>query len=262
VLPDAAFLWTSFLATAGRAQVGGFTLSNYTNILTDNYFVELIVSTLQLSAITALGSVFLAYPIAFTLARQRNAWTTALFLIMIAALFTSYILAALGMAVALADSGPLNQALMFLGITREPLHLSNSLFAVAVGMVVGFTPLAVIGLVPACDAVPRVHAEAAHGLGASRWRTFWSVIFPQTRLAVAGVALLNFSIATGAFITPAILGGGRVHVVATEIRQQTLQLLDYPTASTLAVVLILIVLVVVAASLVLTKQRVVYRAGG
>jgi ABC-type spermidine/putrescine transport system permease subunit I len=72
----------------------------------------------------------------------------------------------------------------------------------------------VLPLYASMTRVDRHLLQAAESMGASRRTIFWRVFFPQTRSAVAAGAVLVFILALGFYITPAVLGGGRVSMVA------------------------------------------------
>lgn len=253
--PLLIFLTVSLRETAGLAQVGnGPTIDNFARLLGDPYYFDLIQNTLKLATYTTILSLIIAYPIAYLIARAKGMWSRALFLFVIASMFTSFIIGALGLKVLLADSGPLNKLLMALKLVSEPIHLANSITAVLLGMINSMMPLTVLSLVPACEAIPEELIEASYGLGASRWQTFWRVIFVLNRVSIASVGLLVFAISTGLFITPLLLGGGKVRVIGMEIRLQILGLLDYPMGATLGVLLLAIVSVLVGVSLFLSRK--------
>lgn len=255
VVPLLLFLTVSLRETAGLAQIGpGPTLENFQRVLGDPYYLSLIWDTLRLALITALASILLAYPIAYVVARGSRVWRQTVFLLVIGSMFTSFIVGALGLRILVADSGPVNTVLQAIGLVGEPLRLANSEFAVVMGMVHSMVPLAVLSLIPACEAIPEEQLQAAYGLGASHWYTFWRVIFAHNRVALASVGLVIFAIASGLFVTPLLLGGGQVRVIGIEIRQQILGLLDYPLGATLATMLLILVSILVGVSLYLSRK--------
>jgi putative spermidine/putrescine transport system permease protein len=84
--------------------------------------------------------------------------------------------------------------------------------------------------------------EAAHMLGATRWRSFWEVVFPLSLRGLAAGCALVFSVAVSSYTTPTILGGGRVLVMATFIAQQIQSVLRYAFGSALTIVLFTVAL--------------------
>ena len=111
-------------------------------------------------------------------------------------------------------------------------------------------------VLPIYGAVRRVDPAipaAAAGLGASSARIFWRIYLPLTLNGIFAGSVLVFVLSLGFFITPALLGGGRVMMIAMLIEQQVRELLDWPFAAALSAVLLAVTLVVYAAIGRLTK---------
>lgn len=251
--PVATFLSVSVFESAGLARIGDrVTLENYGTLVSDPYYGEMLLRTLWISFQTAVWALILAFGLAWIIARSKSTLSSGLFLLVIASMFTSFIVGALGLRLLLSPAGPISAVLT--GLSLPAISLVGTEAGVVTGMVHAVLPLAVIALMPACDSVADDQINAAYGLGASRLRTFAAIVLPRMTHALIGVGLLLFSIATGLFVTPLLLGGGRVGVLAIEIRQQILGLLNYPLGAALAAVLVAIVVIVVASALVFARR--------
>jgi putative spermidine/putrescine transport system permease protein len=112
---------------------------------------------------------------------------------------------------------------------------------VVIGMVHYMLPYAILPLYANMSGIDRRLTDAARALGASRWRSFWWVFFPQSVPGLAGAAILVLIFSLGFYITPAILGGGRVVMVAQYIAQQISETLRWGLAAMLATVLVVAV---------------------
>jgi putative spermidine/putrescine transport system permease protein len=86
--------------------------------------------------------------------------------------------------------------------------------------------------------------EAANDLGANRWQTFWRVTWPLTLPGLISGAQVTFVLASGAYATPSILGGGRVQVLPAQI-YESIVVLNWPLAAVQAMVLMFISLVII-----------------
>jgi putative spermidine/putrescine transport system permease protein len=255
LFPQTSFLAISGFATDGPGQMGGFIgAANYKSIFADSFFMRAIVNTLELGAATAVGSVILAFPIAYAIA-QMPAVGKYLFVLIIATMFSSAVALALGWQTLLSPNGGLNGVLLALHLISAPLPLSSNFTSVVIGTIHGSIPVAALGLLPTCEAVSRRQIEAAVGLGASHWMIFKAVIVPQTYRAVLSMGLIVFAITSSAFTTPALLGGGKVALLSLAIREQLLTIFDYPKAATLAAVLIVITLAVILLTRALVRRR-------
>ena len=89
------------------------------------------------------------------------------------------------------------------------------------------------------------HAAAA-GLGASSARTFWRIYLPLTLNGIFAGAVIVFVLSLGFFITPALLGGGKVMMIAVLIEIEVRQTLNWPFAAALSAVLLVATLLVYA----------------
>ena len=253
--PQLYFLRLSLYATDNVGQqVGQPGLDTIGKVLSSDFYRGAIVQTIQLCVLTMVFTLLLSYPIAYACVRSRT-WGRFIFICVVAAMFSSAVARVLGWRVLLSIGGPVNEALQFLGLIDQPVQLSGNFLGVVIGTVHALLPLAAIGLMPVCEAVPREHLEAATGLGASSWRTFRRVFLPQTWTGLVSIGLLVFAVTAGAFTTPALLGGGRVAILSILIYTAASQSLDYSTAAVLSLVLFVLVGAAVLLGLLLGRSR-------
>ncbi len=66
--------------------------------------------------------------------------------------------------------------------------------------------------------------------------------------------MLGFVLSVSAFITPHLMGGGRVFVIATEIFDAATETLDWPGASALSVFALVLLLVLGSANRLLKRR--------
>src|SRR5690606_7357496 len=102
-------------------------------------------------------------------------------------------------------------------------------------------PFMILPIARVLESADPMLREAAIGLGASRTRAFWRVVFPLSLPGVIAGSLLTFSIAASAFAAPLILGGGRVTMISILIQQQMSWLLNWAAGSATSVILVLLV---------------------
>lgn len=260
VLPEIYFASKAFYRSddLGRTT-GAATTDTFTSVLTDGYYLNAILRTVELCLITTVLTVFLAYPIAYACVRSR-VWGRTIFICVAAAMFSNAVARVLGWRVLLALDGPINKIVVGLGLSDHPLALTNNFLGVTIGTVHAMLPIAVIGLMPVCEAVSREQLEAASGLGASSWRTFRTVLLPQASGGLISIGMLVFAVTAGAFTTPALLGGGRVAVLPILIYTAANQSLDYSTAAVLGIVLFVLVMLAVMAGLLIGRRGAAHRA--
>jgi len=88
--------------------------------------------------------------------------------------------------------------------------------------------------------------EAARTLGAGYPTVFWRVILPLSVPGIAAGSMLVFTLSVAAYVTPALMGGAGINVMATLVAQQILVLVNWPLGAAVAVTLVGITLLVVA----------------
>lgn len=232
-----------FLGLAGwslRGQ-GGLSFEAYRQLFGDATFSAVLGRTLRVGMLTTVISVtvggLLAYVWAFAMPRTRLLVEVAI----LVPFWISVLVRAFAWLVLLGRDGPVNDAIVALGLAAEPLSLVRNEFAVVIGMVHYMLPYAVFPILAAMRAVDPRLLLAAQSLGAGQGRRFWSVLVPLAFPGVIAAAIIVFVFSLGFFVTPAILGGGRVTLVAEYIYIQIFQLADWPKGTAATVLLMLTV---------------------
>lgn len=250
VLPVFNLLMLSFregLSGGGIGEV--FTLASWTSTITDTFYLELIVQSILTSLMITFLTLICSYPIALYLHRARGRWRTLLLVLVISPLLTSAVVRTYGWIAILADDGLINSMLAAMGY-QEGVRLMFNKIGVVTGLTEILMPYMILALLAGFGRLdPRVE-EAAETLGAPPWKVFWRIVVPLTMPGVALGCLLSFVLAVSSFITPKLLGGGRVFLLATEIYDQAIVTLNWPLAATLS----MIVLIIFGAALVVYSR--------
>jgi ABC-type spermidine/putrescine transport system permease subunit I len=126
---------------------------------------------------------------------------------------------------------------------------------VLIGMVHVLLPYMVLPIYGAVRRVDPAVVAAAAGLGASSWRIFWRIYIPLTLNGIFAGCVLVFVLSLGFFITPALLGGGRVIMIAVLIEQQVREALNWPFAAALSAVLLVATFAVYALAQRVTQSE-------
>lgn len=239
IIPVLNLLRMSFYeALAGGGIRETFTLASWTGLFRDAFYVDLIVNSILVSLSITFATLIVSYPIALYLHRSSGRWRTFLTVLVISPLLTSAVVRTYGWIALLADHGPIVSSIAALGFTSPRLMFNTT------GVVIGLTeilmPYMILSLLAGFGRLdPRVE-EAAMTLGARPSRIFWRVILPLTMPGIALGCLLCFVLAVSSFITPKLLGGGRVFLLATEIYDQAIVTLNWPLAATLSMLVLII----------------------
>lgn len=239
----------SFFRSAGLgAVVPDITLDNYIRFLSDPFYLRMMFETFLIGLIVVSICTIIGFPVAYKLARTRSRWRGMLIFAVAAPLLISIVIRNLGWLPILGSNGLVNWVLMSLGLSDQPLTLSNNRTGVIIGLVHALLPFMILSLMTVIQRIDRDLELAAVNLGARPARVFFSVILPLSKPGLLSGYLLVFTIAVSAYTTPAMLGGKRVLIMSTYIAQQMMTVLDYAFGSAVAVVLVAVtcVLTIVA----------------
>src|SRR5699024_9940721 len=227
VVPLIVLLRMSFNLTGpGTTLLQAWSLETYANAVLDPYYWGSIVNTLQRGVIVSVVTVVLSYPIALFLTKTESRWKGFLFALAIGPLLTSQIARTFGWIALLGNEGAVNSALLTIGLIDTPLQLSNNFVGTVIALVEVLMPYALLGMISGFSRVSTELELAAGVLGANPFVRFWRITLPLSLPGVFTGFLLVFVLTISSFVTPHLLGGGRVHVLATEIYDEATQTLD------------------------------------
>jgi ABC-type spermidine/putrescine transport system permease subunit I len=229
--PVASMMWRS----VGDPHL---TTAHYRALFSSDIYFLVFWITLRISIVTTLGALVLGYPVAYLLARLPTGRANLLLIVVLIPFWTSILVRTYAWMVILGRDGIINQLLLSLGIIQTPLRLLNTTFAVYVAMVHVLLPFMILPLYATLRGIDPALLRAAASLGARPAAAFRQVLLPLSLPGVFAGSLLVFILALGFFITPALVGGPRDLMIAILIQQQV-NLLNWPFASALAVVLLI-----------------------
>jgi len=223
-----------------------FTLQNYA-AFTHPVYLGYILVTARISVISTVVAMTLGYPLAYTIARARSERRRRALLFAVTTMFFVHtIVRAYAWVAVLGRNGPLSSLLQAVGV--GPVRLLSNEFAVTVGTIHWLLPFAIMTLIGPIQSVNPALEDASRNLGATELKTFMAVTLPLTFPGIAAASLLSLTLGFGMFVTPLILGGGLVTMLAKFIYEETLFSNNYPLGS--AATVILLALATVASVLV------------
>jgi ABC-type spermidine/putrescine transport system permease subunit I len=240
VLPMCWLLGTSLFGEAG------LTLANYARLAQPAY-VATMVTTLKLAAVTTIACVVLGYPTAFAMAEWSSRWSTVILICVILPFWTSVLVRTYAWTILLGRRGPINTLLLNLGLIDSPLQIARSFEGTAIAMVHILLPVFVLPLYAALSKLDRTLVRAAASCGAGALRIFLDIRLPLALPGLIAGATMVFVLSLGFFITPAVMGGGRVITWSMLIDQSLLTHPDWGMAAALGVVLLLTTFCLLAA---------------
>jgi putative spermidine/putrescine transport system permease protein len=242
-------LWLARLSldrsTGGGVLIEDVTAENYLQFFRDPFYLGILWRSLWMSAVVTVLTLLCSYPIALFLVRTRSRWRGVLAILTISPLLVSSVVRTFGWMVILGDSGLVNSWLRGLGLITAPLPLMNNMTGVLIGLTEIEMPTMTLALIAGFARLDQTLEEAARTLGASPWRTLVRVTLPLSAPGIVIGCLITFVVVMSSFITPSLLGGGRVYVMATAIYQEALETLNWPVAATVSIILIAVFAVTV-----------------
>lgn len=249
IVPMAAILVNSL--TAPAAGESHYTFSNYTDVVTDDFYWEVMLRTIKFSLLAMVVSLLLAYPAALYIYFSKSNWRRVLLLIVVSPLFISVIVRTYGWMVIFSPNGLIDALLP----TRFALHLLNTQTAIVLGLVHIYLPFMVLALNASLLKVDQRLLSAAASLGASDWRSFRDVLVPLSLPGVQSGCVIVFASAMTAFATPMLLGGSSNKTMAYMIYQQNILLANWNMGGAIAFVLLAVTLAFVFAMNRLLERR-------
>jgi ABC-type spermidine/putrescine transport system permease subunit I len=234
ILPLAITVAVSFWRRSLLKLVPAFTLNNYTDFLTGTRLTVLERSFIVSIEATVLG-LLIAYPIAYFLALKVRAKMTRMVLLLFTVPFLiNYIIRAFAWTYLLGRTGPINSALIALGLTRVPIDwLLYSDFAVLVGMTSSYMPFMIFPLWMSISGIDLRLIEASWMLGAAPARTFLKVSLPLSLPGIFAAIIFSFVGCFGESAIPTILGGVGYQLIGNEI-SSAMDTLNYPLAAAMS----------------------------
>jgi ABC-type spermidine/putrescine transport system permease subunit I len=250
--PLLLFLTVFFLYPVGQVLslsiAPGSQGSPFHELFTTPVYRAALWRTLHVSLTVTLACLALGYPVAYTVATAPRPWSGLLLTLAITPFWISILGRSFTWLVLLQRNGVVNQLLQALGLTREPVSLVYNAFGVYIGMIHILLPFMILSLYSVLRGIDGSLLRAATSLGATEWQTFRHVYLPLSLPGIAAGAVLLFIMGLGFFITPALLGGGRVTLVTMLIETNIHATLNWPMASALSVVLLSATLLVLIPS--------------
>jgi len=238
-------------------ETGGLTLEHYAKVAVDNFYLGVAWRTLRLALVITLACLAIGFPLAIVIQRSAPAVRAALIIMIVLPLMTSVVIRTFGWLVILGPGGLLSWTLQNLGLISSPISLMHTETGVVIAMVQVLLPFMVLTTLGSLSRIPPDLDAAARTMGAGFFRAIGHVTLPLAIPGLLSGSLLVFALSISSFITPSLVGGVRLQVMATSIYQQVTGSFDWGFAAALSVLLLLVTL-----ALVVPYMAAAARAGG
>jgi len=223
---------------------GHFSFANYARVMTTPVYLQTLLITFKIAGWTTFFAILAGYPVAYLLANASTRMRDILTLFVLMPFWTSFLVRTFAWMILLGRNGALNRLLISLGLTDEPVSLIYNFTGVMIGMVHAMMPLAIMAMLSVMQTIDTNLVKAARTLGARGGQSFWRIYFRLSLPGLAAAGLLVFITALGFFITPALLGGRRETMLSQVIISVVQELLNFPFAGALSVLLLVATAVV------------------
>lgn len=231
---------------------------NYSKIFESDTVAGLMWRTIRLCLITTTAAVTLGYIVSYAMLHALSHIRRRMMSILLLSFWISVLVRSFAWLMLLGHNGLINDLLVGLGLISEPLPLVRNELGVLIGMTEYMVPYAILPLLANMQGIdPRV-TSASRSLGASSAQTFLRVFLPLTKPGIIAASLLVFISSLGFYVTPAILGGGKVQMIAEYISVQLLVTVRWGVAAMLATLMIASVLALMYALNRFMKLSVVF----
>jgi len=235
--------WLSSLSFYNAA--GELSMENYARIFESALYRRTFVVTFQISITVTLICVLLGYPLCYWLTKMPDRTAAILMVFVLVPFWTSILVRTYAWLVLLQRNGIINSSLMSLGVIEEPLQLAHNLTGSIIGMVHIMLPFLILPLFATMRSIDTDLVRAAVGLGSSPRGAFWRVFFPMSLPGLFAGIVLVFILSLGFYVTPALLGGGRVQMLAQRIESTITVYSNWGAASALGVILLLLAMMMI-----------------
>ena len=234
--------WLFYLSLIGKG--GEFSMVNYQKMIEYKSYARVFLTTFEVSLLTTLLCILIGYPLAYFLAQLPQRMAAIFMLTVLLPFWTSLLVRTYAWLVLLQKKGILNDFAIQIGLWETPVKLVHNMTGTLIGMAHIMLPFLVLPLYGAMRRIDPDLMHAAANLGAKPVQAFWKVFFPMSLPGMVAGSLIVFVLYLGFYVTPAVLGGGRVVMVATQITAILENQFNWGAASALGVVLLIATLVI------------------
>ncbi len=214
------------------------TLENI-SLITDPINRDALLLALELSIVSTLICLLLAYPLAIILNNTKLKSNSFIVLIIILPMWMNFLLRTIAWQNILERTGVLNTILKFLHLPT--LNIINTPAAIILGMVYNFLPFMVLPIYNVLIKIDKDVVNAARDLGANSRQTFRKIILPLSLPGVVSGITMVFVPSLTTFVISTILGGSKIVLIGNVIEQQ-FRLGNWNTGSGLSLVLMIFIL--------------------
>ena len=246
--------WLFYLSFIGRDET--LSLENYERMWKSKAYIKIFITTFKISILTTIICAAIGYPLSYFMSQLSRKWANICMIAVLIPFWTSLLVRTYAWLVLLQKKGLINNILIESGLITEPLKFVHNTTGTLIGMVHIMLPFLILPLYANMRSIDKDCLKAASSLGATPTRAFWTVFLPLTLPGLLAGLLIVFVLCLGFYVTPAILGGGKVIMAAMKISTNIEMYFNWGAASALGVVLLVVtgIILFVASKLISLDQ--------
>jgi spermidine/putrescine transport system permease protein len=240
-IPLALLFWMSFQERS-ITGAGGFTLENYSVILTDPVYLRIVWNTVFICTVSMAIMLVVAMPIAYLLAfRVRPRYELLLLLLFVLAGELNPLIRVYAWRIVLGREGVVNYVLQAVGVIDAPIDaLLFSRLAVIIVLSTTYIPYTTIPIYASLKAVEPDLLEAADDLGARFMTRFRKILLPLAAPGIFVAIIIVYIPMFSEFATPALVGGPSSSMMGNAIQEQVLEAGDWGVGSAMSFLLLVL----------------------
>jgi putative spermidine/putrescine transport system permease protein len=227
-----------FIQSLQGTNAPGISLDQYRLLAEDATYRGYLFVSVKIALAATVGCLIVGYPVAYYMATVRPALRHAITMFLVLLFFSDYVMRVYSLILLIGNNGLFNRTLMYLGLTHSPIRLLYSQTGVVIGLVLGNVPFMIFAIVTVLSRLDARLPQAAALLGATPWTVWRRIVLPLSAPGIVSGVIIVFLLSMNAYLTPALLGGGFVQMIANLVYDQAINLWNMPLAAAAATVVL------------------------
>lgn len=233
---------------------GGFGWGNYRLFFSEPVYIQMFLNTFWIAFVVTLICLILGYPTAYLLSILPSPWSGLLMLAVLVPFWTSGLVRTFAWLIILQRNGVVNKSLVWLGLIDRPIPLVHNMTGTIIGMVHIMVPFLILPLYASMKAIDGNLMRAGANLGSSPAHAFFRIFLPLSMPGLVAGTIMVFVMCLGFYITPALLGGGKVKMIAQRIEESIALYPTWGPAAALALLLLAMTALCLGVSLLVVRR--------
>ncbi|WP_026389603.1 spermidine/putrescine ABC transporter permease [[Acholeplasma] multilocale] len=227
ILPLVAIIFYAIIQPTGNSIMIEATLKNFIKMFTSSNIMIALLLSVAYALIASLICVVIGYPIALMMAQMRSKILAQnMWVLVTMPIWISMLLKVLGL-----------QTVFYL---LSPTMIGMPI-TIIIGMVYMFLPFAITPIYDSLESRQIDLEEASQDLGASKFKTFWTITFRSSMPGVlTGFSLVIVQAATSLIVVH-YLGDGKVNLISSVIESYFFKGNDFGFGAAISVVLAIMI---------------------